>query len=462
MTATSTTRSNKEMGLGMLHPEPLKKPAFEFKAATVLRSTKVAYRQHLIHERMDPDALQALQDQRAISHASFAMRHSSFYRDLYRSVGFSSEDLRDPAAFTELPTIGKEDVRERFADFQTDEATSENTALNVTGGSTGEPLQVLRDVRVPARALEWQLFHWWGLDPSMDIAIVQRHTKSRNAQLRHALSWWPSRRFQLDAFRMNHRTIEEFLCTWQSVKPSLLIGYAGAISELAAEILSKNIRINQPGAVATTAAPLTDPQRATISEAFGAPVYDHYRTSEVPWLAGECSAHEGLHVFADVRKLELIDATGAPVVVGEMGDTVVTDLNNRVFPLIRYRLGDRTAAIDKPCPCGVTLPRIQPIRGRQADALRLPNGQVVAGEGLAQIFSRHPGAVRQFQIHQIADYSVVLRCISTHRPDSSRDIETVGSNLRDLLDHDVHVTVELVDQIPHIGGKVKCVISDAR
>ena len=461
MTTDSAIRSHRRTGRGVLHPEPLKRPAFELKAATVLRTTQSAYREHLVHERMDPGVLQALQDQRAVAQASFAMQHSGFYRDLYRSAGFTLDDLRDPAAFTELPTIGKEDVRARFADFRTDEATSENTALNVTGGSTGEPLQILRDVRVPARALEWQLFHWWGFDPSVDIAIVQRHTKSQKEHLRHAMSWWPSRRFQLDAFRMNHQTIEEFLTTWQSVKPSLLIGYAGAIGELAAEILARNITIHQPRAVATTAAPLTDPQRTAISEAFAAPVYDHYRTSEVPWIAGECSAHQGLHVFADVRRLELLDEAGVPVSTGEVGNTVVTDLNNRVFPLIRYRLGDRTAAIDGPCPCGVSLPRIQPIRGRQADALRLPSGQVVAGEGLAQIFSRHPGAVRQFQIHQVADRSVVLRCISAQAPDSARDIETVGANLRNLLDHEVDVTVELVDRIPHAGGKVKCVTSDA-
>ncbi|UIJ36278.1 phenylacetate--CoA ligase family protein [Allobranchiibius sp. GilTou73] len=462
MAAGTAVASSRARGRGLLHPEPLKRPAFDVKAATVLRATRTAYREHLAHERMDPEALQTLQDQRAIAQASFAMQHSRFYRDLYRSAGFSIGDLRDPAAFCKLPTIGKEDVRERFADFRTDEAISANTALNVTGGSTGEPLRILRDVRVPARALEWQLFHWWGLDPSVDIAIVQRHTKSQKDRLRHAASWWPSVRFQLDAFRMNEETIGQFLAQWQSVEPSLLIGYAGAISEVAAELLARDIRVHQPRAVATTAAPLTDPQRATISEAFDAPVYDHYRSSEVPWIAGECAAHEGLHVFADVRKLELLDETGVPVAAGTVGDTVVTDLNNRVFPLIRYRLGDRTAAIDAPCACGVTLPRIQPISGRQTDALRLPGGQVVAGEGLAQIFSRHPGAVRQFQIHQISDRSVVLRCVSAHRPDSARDIQVVASNLRELLDHQVKVAVVLVDRIPHAGGKVRCVTSDAR
>jgi len=446
----------------MLHPEFAKKPAFRIKAATVLRATREAYRDHVLHEVLDPAALQTLQDRRAADQALFAMRHTRFYRELYRGAGFSEADLGDPAAFAELPTISKADVREHFDDIRSDEASERNTAMNRTGGSTGEPLKVLRDTRVPARALEWQLFRWWGLDPSTDIAIVQRHMKSRAAQVRHALSWWPSRRFQLDAYRMNSQTIEEFVATWRSVRPGLLIGYAGGISELAADILARKLQVEPPRAVATTAAMLTDPQRAMISEAFGAPVYDHYRSAEVPWIAGECSAHEGLHVFADVRKLEVLDEAGIASAPGEAGDTVVTDLNNRVFPLIRYRLGDRTARIDGNCSCGVTLPRIESIRGRQSDALHLPSGQIVAGEGLAQIFSRNVSAVRQFQIHQRDDFSVVLSCISSEHPDAARDIATVGENLRTLLNHEVNVSIDLVEHISHTGGKVKLVTSDAR
>ncbi len=444
----------------MLRPEPLKRPAFRLKAATVLRPSLAAYREFLANDHLPTHELQRLQDERSITHARFAMEHSRFYADLYRSAGFRPDDLDDPAAFEELPTVTKADVREHFDDFATDEATDRNTATNVTGGSTGEPLRLLRDVRVPARALEWRLFHWWGVNPAVDVALVQRHTKSARQALKHNATWWPSARFQLDAFHMDSDAVAAFVRRWQDVRPGLLIGYAGAIAELALMIQRQRTSLLSPHAVAVTAAPVTDPQRRTIEEAFGAPVYDHYRSSEVPWIAGECSAHDGLHVFADVRRVEILDEAGVSAPSGEIGDVVVTDLTNRVFPLIRYRLGDRSSTIDGACPCGVGLPRITPIRGRAVDALRLPGGQVVAGEGLAQIFSKTPDAVRQFQIHQNDDYSVVLKCVPSESPGSWATVDTVSENLRIMLNHRVPVTCERVTSIPHIGGKARCVVSD--
>lgn len=444
----------------MLRPKALKRPVFRLKANTALRSTEAAYRAFLEHDRATPDEIQRLQDERSLAMARFAVDHTAFYAERYREAGIRRRDLRDPAVLRELPTVTKADVRARFHDFVSDEAAAHNTATNVTGGSTGEPLRVLRDLRVPSRALEWRLFHWWGIDPSVDIALVQRHTKTPRESRRHNLTWWPSTRFQLDAFRMDEASVDEFIARWKAVRPGLLIGYAGAIAELALIVDRRNLCLPAPHAVAVTAAPLTAPQRHAISTTFRAPVYDHYRSSEIPWIAGECSAHQGLHVFADVRRVDILSEDGMPAPAGQVGDVVVTDLSNRVFPMIRYRLGDRSSAIRGTCACGVRLPRIAQIQGRDVDSVRLPTGRVVAGEGLAQIFSKAPDAVRQFQIHQYDDYSVVLKYIPTDHPDSAAAVGRVSEALSLLLDSQVPLQCQRVNSIPHIGGKVRCVVSD--
>ena len=59
-------------------------------------------------------------------------------------------------------------------------------------------------------------------------------------------------------------------------------------------------------------------------------------------------------------------------------DIVITDLTNRVFPLIRYRLGDRGALLEERCACGNPLPRMMPPDGRTTDLIRLPSGAVLA------------------------------------------------------------------------------------
>jgi phenylacetate-CoA ligase len=439
-----------------------KRVVFESKKALAMPASRKLYRQLKAAERLDPEALAALQDERALSHARFAMEHTRFYRERYSDAGFTLKDLQDPAAFFELPIIEKADVREHAGLFRSTEATERNSGRSTTGGSTGEPLQLLQDRRFGARALEWRLFDWWGVNPWDDIAIVYRQMKSARQSAKHRLQWWPTRRFQLNAYNMNAETIAEFLRNWSEARPSLLIGYVGGVAELAREVQRLGIALPAPVAVAVTAAPLTQADRAAMEAAFRAPVYDHYRSAEIPWMAGECSRQDGLHVFSDVRRLEILDEAGAPVSPGVTGEVVLTDMTNRVFPLIRYRLGDRTSSMPGLCGCGVTLPRIRPVAGRKSEALRLPDGQTIAGEGLTQLFSSNPAAVRQFQVHQRSDYSVELRCVPGTAADSQETIARVVGDLERIVRHQVPVRLQVVDSIPHDGGKIRYIKTDIR
>ncbi len=436
-----------------------KRAVFGAKKVLLLRDSNRMFLELLRDERLEPEQLAALQAERAIRHARFAMANTRFYRELYTSAGFTLEDLDDPAAFSELPMVDKSHVREHFADFRSTEATDRNSRISTTGGSTGEPLKVLRDLRTPTRAIEWRLFSWWGVDPSDDIAIVYRQMRTARAKFVHDLEWWPSRRIQLDAFDIDEAGKATFFRQWKRVRPALLTGYAGAIAELAAQLEASGTKLPAPRAVGVTAAPVTRAQASAIETAFGAPVFDHYRSAEVPWVAGECAAHEGLHTFADVRVVEILDHTGSQAPPGVTGEVVATDLTNRVFPLIRYRLGDHSSYLAGPCPCGRTLPRISGVIGRVSDTLRLPDGQIIPGESVSGIF-KNSTAVRQFQAHQQADYSIVLRCVLKHGTSPDKGVEEAHARIRANVRDKVPVRLEIVDSIPHQGGKIRYIVSD--
>src|SRR5438046_8827627 len=59
-------------------------------------------------------------------------------------------------------------------------------------------------------------------------------------------------------------------------------------------------------------------------------------------VSGEALGHHGLHAFADMYFLEVIDEkTGAPVADGEVGSLVVTPLwSNSMTPFLRWSSGD--------------------------------------------------------------------------------------------------------------------------
>ena len=65
---------------------------------------------------------------------------------------------------------------------------------------------------------------------------------------------------------------------------------------------------------------------------------------------------------ADADVLDEQDGDGKPAEPGEVGEVVVTDLNNNCLPFIRYRIGDLAVAMDpeRECTCGRGAPRRPP------------------------------------------------------------------------------------------------------
>jgi O-antigen/teichoic acid export membrane protein/phenylacetate-coenzyme A ligase PaaK-like adenylate-forming protein len=413
-------------------------------------------------ERLDPERLLALQQDRAAEIVRFAMARSEFYRERCARAGIEPRDLSDPEAFLSLPVLERADVREHFERIRTDEATPGNFQHAVTGGTTNEPLRILRDKRAQHRTLTWRLQRWWGVGPGENQAVIWRETSfSPWRTLRTDALWWPTRTLRLDANAIDTAAVTAFVQSWGRIRPQLLQGYVGAVIEVARVVESSGWTLPPPKAVGTTAAPISPAQKQYLGEIFGAPVYDMYQCMEVPMLAGECPARGGLHVFADCRLVEILDAAGRPIGPGESGTVVVTDFRNRVFPFIRYRLGDRARWRQGACACGVTFPLLEPVRGRVTDSLRLPSGLVVSGDGILEIFDDSPEAVRFFQIWQAADHSLRLRCVPGKDPNAAALMQRGVERLRKAVRHQVAVRLEVIDAIEHDRGKQRIVVSEA-
>lgn len=110
--------------------------------------------------------------------------------------------------------------------------------------------------------------------------------------------------------------------------------------------------------------------RRHAGAAFGCPVHNSYGASEFLTIAADC-VQGRLHVNADWVILEPVDAQGRPTPAGELShDTLLTNLANRVQPLVRYRLGDRVRVLPGRCACGSPLPAIE-VLGRHDDVLHL-------------------------------------------------------------------------------------------
>ncbi|MDX6534251.1 MAG: phenylacetate-CoA ligase [Gaiellales bacterium] len=113
--------------------------------------------------------------------------------------------------------------------------------------------------------------------------------------------------------------------------------------------------------------------RAKLEEGWGARVTEAMGIGDIGVsLWGECEEQDGMHLGArGFVHPELIDPdTGAAVDMddGASGELVLTHLQHRAAPLLRFRTRDHVLVRTSPCTCGRTGPRVRCI-GRTDDML---------------------------------------------------------------------------------------------
>lgn len=118
----------------------------------------------------------------------------------------------------------------------------------------------------------------------------------------------------------------------------------------------------------------TPEMRTQIENNWGLFSTDNYGMSELigPGVSGECTKRNGLHINEDHFIIEVVDPeTFEPVGEGENGELIVTPLSKQAFPLLRYRTRDISKITYEPCECGRTFARMDKIKGRSDDMLKI-------------------------------------------------------------------------------------------
>lgn len=120
----------------------------------------------------------------------------------------------------------------------------------------------------------------------------------------------------------------------------------------------------------------------------GCDVLQCYGTADLGLVAYESPALEGMILDEGVIVEIVRPGTGDPVAEGEVGEIVVTSLNQS-YPLIRFGTGDMSAVLAGASPCGRSNQRIKGWMGR-ADQTTKIKGMFVHPGQVAEVVKRHP------------------------------------------------------------------------
>ena len=427
------------------------------------------------NDHLSIDELMARQELARQAIVRGAMEHATFYPKFYGKVGFEIGDIGKERWFDRLPVVTKKELREHFDEFIVPESR-QFLKVSTTGGSTGTPTKTGYDGRIPEEVYSWRLQSRFGVHPWDDHAYVWRDTRtSKLAKFKNAVMWWPTRHLKLDASFLKDEAIADFLKKCAKVKPVLLQGYVGAITQVAQYVLEHDgprspiltsgqesvsplLGNWRPKVVWTTSAPLRPSNRVVIEKAFGAKVCDEYGSCECRWIACQCPECKGLHVNMEHVNIEFVDENNKPVPKGEYGRTLLTNLEDEVFPLIRYENNDRGRWLTEPCACGRTLPCIDSVKGRESESFVLPSGKTINGEYLTTIFDARPELVRGFRAVQHKDLSITIEYVPAGSEEAIRDVlKGFASN----IGNEVNFEFKRVEEIKHDKGKLRFVVRES-
>lgn len=407
------------------------------------------------------DELEALNWGKRKNIVKHAFENVEYYHKKYSQIGFSPEDLKRPEDFLKLPVLTKNEIRDHFKGLISKKAIKNQIRLSTTGGSTGEPLKVYFDKRVSLDAFGWRIRKWWDVLPGCNEAVIARNVNT--TKLKKATNdaiWFPTKRVRLDASFLSEKDIKLFFDEFKNIKPKLIWGYAGAIDYVACYKEKMNIELPKVDAVWTTSSPITVVQRKNIESAFGGQVFDQYGCCEVFHLAAECKARNGLHVFCDSRHIEFLNENNNPE-NNKLANITITDLENYHFPVIRYLNGDMGKALNSKCSCGINLPLMESVHGRQSDLIKLPDGSCLAGDYMTTLFDDFPNAIKGFQFYQFKDFSIELKYVpNIQNINGNKELVQVINNLRIKTQNQISIKTKEVEEIAHNNGKLKYIISE--
>lgn len=337
-----------------------------------------------------------------------AETHVPYYRELFRSLGIRSSEIRNLQDFAQLPILTKDIVRDRQADLIREDIPRNTLIPHQSGGSTGVPLSFFcdRSYLDASDAGTYRNFLQCGWQPGEMTALLWgTMEKTRNLRRwQFELRQHVRRMYHFDAFQSGPEDMDRWRRRWRSLRPSVAFGYASTLSRLAHYIETSGRPVPPLKGVFSTGEILFEPQRQLLSRVFGCRVFDCYGSSEVRNIASECP-RGSMHINADYALLE--EDPAPPRLPGQPVPFLVTSLQNWTMPFIRYRNDDHGSLKRGECGCGNNFPRMELSIGRVNDSFVMPDGRVVHGLFFTYLMYGSEG-IASFQFHQRSEYDIVL------------------------------------------------------
>jgi len=325
-------------------------------------------------ETMPRDKMRQLQLERMKWMISYCYDNVPLYRERLTSCGMTPDKFKTLEDIRHIPFTVKTDLRDTYPFGLFAVPQSKIVRIHASSGTTGKPTVVgytKNDLDNWAEMIA-RIATAAGADENTIVQIAFGYGMFTGALGLH----YGLEKIGATVVPCSSGNSEKQLMFMRDFKTNALVAtpsYALYLSELAKEagypMSDYNLRLGLLGSEGCT-----PEMRDQIEKNWNMFATDNYGLSETggPGLSGDCELRCGMHINEDFYYCEIIDPdTGEVLPEGSEGELVVTTLTKEGIPMLRYRTKDLTRIHYEPCACGRTTARMEKIKGRSDDMLKI-------------------------------------------------------------------------------------------
>jgi len=408
-------------------------------------------------------ALQAADLEASLTCAASRVEH---YRRIFERLRCAPAEIARQGRLDTLPVLERADLEQIF-DEASRRPLAEGVRVMSSSGSSGRPARTLQDraARCSNQATRGRTLSWYGVRPWERQGLIVGQRPTTRERLFSFCVDRLARRRRNGTFGMEREDAIATARRFIRFGPAYLLGMPSLLNRLAhfATEAGLDLRAARVRAILFNSEVLIPTVARRVTQAFGSAATDEYGCTEVGSIAHRCP--EGtLHLNPEHAIVELLDERGTAVPPGVPGRVVLTTLQNRVLPLIRYAVGDVAVRAARPCPCGRQPGGcgLQQVEGRQRYAWRDAKGALIAVQPavFAALELLDRAAFLEGQIVQVGAEEVEIRTLPA-APCSAALLEAVRRVLSEKLGADVRVrsNARAVERAP--SGKLAAYYRDS-
>lgn len=395
--------------------------------------------------------LEALQEQRLLTTLQRAWRESPLFRTTWSEAGLHPDQIKNFHDFqAKAPFFNQDSIRQFRDRYQNpcggliDLDNPHLSGMATTSGTTGDPTPM--PMRFQFSTHETFIRDFWhiGMRPGDYMLLSVFTFRGGSSMILNGL-----KEAGVTPVYFNHspaeiprmiRALKQYRPTVISLMSSpLILGFEKYFEQSHED--PRAVFASVKGAVFGGEA--LSPRLKKMTREWGLELFETTALGDVG-TGTECHRHDGFHAHEDRALVECLDPdSGAPVADGQMGELVVTALNDPLLSMVRFRTDDLVTLNREPCQCGRTHLRYY-VHGRKGDQIIVQGRHVLPNDIRHLVENHHETASGLFQIVRRQKEMDVLTVRVGYNPARLQvSADALASRLADELQTSLNIPVNI-------------------